>query len=178
MAKRKKERLVHTRLGKLTVDTGRVIWFPRGLIGFEDCREFTLLQLRDDSPFLVLQSTTHPELGLLVADPFSFIDDFNVKLGSAEQKILRLENIRQVAVLVTVSVPHGSPEKTTLNLTGPILVNHQARIGLQVPQVDTKYPSHYYIHNEYRQRVEEAEADAAAAGNTTGDEPAPDTENE
>lgn len=146
MAKRQKERLVNTRLGKLPVDTGRIIWFPRGLIGFENCREFTLLQLRGDSPFLVLQSTTHPELGLLVADPFAFIDDYNVKIGSAEQKILRLENIRQVAVLVTVSVPHGAPENTTLNLTGPILVNYESRIGLQVPQVDTKYPSHYYIH--------------------------------
>ncbi len=148
MAKRQKERLVNTRLGKLPVDSGRVIWFPRGLIGFEDCREFTLLQLRVDSPFLVLQSTTHPELGLLVADPFAFMDDYNVKLGTAEQKILRLENIRQVAVLVTASVPHGAPEKTTLNLTGPILVNYEARIGLQVPQVDTKYPSHFFIHQE------------------------------
>ena len=49
-------------------------------------------------------------------------------------------------MLVTVSVPHGAPEKTTLNLTGPILVNYESRVGLQVPQVDTKYPSHYYIH--------------------------------
>ncbi|MDY7002036.1 MAG: flagellar assembly protein FliW [Thermodesulfobacteriota bacterium] len=148
MAKRKTEKVIHTRIGKLPVDLERVIYFPRGLVGFEECKDFTLLQIRGDSPFLVLQSLTRPELGLLVADPFAFLADYDVKLGSAEQKILRLKNIRQVAVLVTVNIPSGQPERTALNLTGPILVNYEARIGLQVPQVDTKYPSRFYIHDQ------------------------------
>lgn len=148
MADRKEEKVIQTRLGTLTVDMERVIAFPRGLIGFEDCKQFSLVQLREDSPFLILQSITHPELGLLVADPFSFMQDYNVKLGNAEQKILQLDSAEQVAVLVTVNIPQGKPEHTALNLTGPIMVNHQARIGLQVPQVDSKYPSRYYIHGE------------------------------
>ncbi|NJB66976.1 flagellar assembly factor FliW [Desulfobaculum xiamenense] len=148
MADRKEEKVIQTRLGTLAVDMERVITFPRGLIGFEDCKQFSLVQLREDSPFLILQSITHPELGLLVADPFSFMRDYNVKLGNAEQKILQLESAEQVAVLVTVNIPQGRPELTALNLTGPIMVNYQARIGLQVPQVDTKYPSRYYIHGE------------------------------
>ncbi len=145
MAKRQVEQKVQTRLGSLAVDMARVIRFPRGLIGFEDCKEFTLLQLKDNSPFLILQSLIRPELGLMVADPFCFLTDYNVKIGSAEQKILRLDNIRQLAVLVTVTIPKGRPEDTALNLMGPILVNHQARIGLQVPQVDTKYPSQFFV---------------------------------
>jgi flagellar assembly factor FliW len=67
-------------------------------------------------------------------------------VGEAEQKLLRLQNIRQVAVLVTVSIPKGEPEKTALNLTGPILINHQAKLGLQVPQVDGKFPNQVYLH--------------------------------
>ena len=145
MAKRQVERTVQTRLGKIAVDPGRIIRFPRGIIGFEDRKEFTLLQIRPDSPFLMLQCVSHPELGLMVADPFAFVKDYEVKVGNAEQRILRLENIRQVAVLVTVTIPKGRPEETCLNLTGPILVNYAARIGLQIPQVDSKYPGRYYI---------------------------------
>lgn len=145
MAKRQVERTIQTRLGRISVDQGRVIRFPRGLIGFEDRKEFTLLQIKADSPFLMLQCVTNPELGLMVADPFAFLKDYEVKVGNAEQRILRLENIRQVAVLVTVSIPKGRPEETCLNLTGPILVNYAARIGLQIPQVDSKYPSRFYI---------------------------------
>lgn len=124
----------------------KVIYFPRGIMGFEDKHEFTLLQLKDGSPFLVLQSMDDPRLGLLVADPYSFLEDYPIKVGEAEQKLLRLQNIRQVAVLVTVSIPNGEPEKTALNLSGPILVNHQAKLGLQVPQVDSKFPSQVYLH--------------------------------
>lgn len=37
-------------------------------------------------------------------------------------------------MLVTVSIPAGAPEQAALNLTGPIVINYEARVGLQVPQ--------------------------------------------
>ena len=137
------DRVINSRLGQLTVPPERVLHFPRGVIGFEHEREFTLVQIRDDSPFLILQSMNDPRLGLLVADPYGFIRDYDVVVGEAERKLLRIENIRQVLVLVTVTIPPGKPEETTLNLTGPVVINLQARVGLQVPQVDAKYPVHY-----------------------------------
>ncbi len=130
-------------MGQLTVPPERVLWFPRGLIGFETKKEFTLVQLREDSPFMILQSMTDPALGLLVTDPFSFMAEYEVVIGEAERKLLKVENHRQVAILVTVSIPKGSPERTTLNLSGPIVVNSEAQIGMQIPQVDSKYPSHF-----------------------------------
>lgn len=142
MAK-KQDRVIQSRIGKLTIAPERVLHFPRGLIGFEHEREFTLVQIREDSPFLILQSMNDPRLGLLVADPFSFIDSYDVVVGEPERKLLRIENIRQVLVMVTVTIPPGQPEETTLNLTGPVVINMQSRIGLQIPQVDPKYPSHY-----------------------------------
>lgn len=142
MAK-KQERVIQSRIGSLSIPPERVIHFPRGLIGFEQEREFTLVQIREDSPFLILQSMNDPRLGLMVADPYSFIQDYDVVVGEAERKILRIDNIRQVLVLVTVTIPPGKPQNTTLNLTGPVVINMQARVGLQVPQVDAKYPTHY-----------------------------------
>jgi flagellar assembly factor FliW len=143
---RQTEKVIQTRIGKRTVELDKVLYFPRGIIGFEDHHEFVLLQLKDDSPFLMLQSMSDARVGLLVADPYSFTSDYEIKLGEPEQKLLRLKNIRQVAVLVTVTIPQGEPEKTALNLMGPILVNYASRIGLQVPQVDSRYPSHLYLH--------------------------------
>ncbi len=142
MAK-KQERVIQSRIGKLSIAPDRVLHFPRGLIGFEHEREFTLVQIRDDSPFLILQSMNDPRLGLLVADPYTFLKDYDVVVGEAERKLLHIDNIRQVLVLVTVSIPHGRPDETTLNLTGPVVINTQVRVGLQVPQTDPKYPSRY-----------------------------------
>lgn len=142
---KEREFIVQSRLGRIPVDRKRSIRFPKGLIGFEDCKDFVLLQLKEDSPFLMLQSTDKPELGLVVTDPYAFMEDLEIKIGDAERNILKLENIRQVAVLVTVSIPKGRPDQAALHLTGPILVNFQARLGLQIPQVDSNHPGRLYI---------------------------------
>ena len=142
---RQQEIVINTRLGRRRISMDKVIYFPRGLAGFEDEHEYTLLQIRPEAPLLVLQSTQNPTLGLLVADPYSFLPNYNVTVGDAEQKLLRLKNVRQVAVLVTVSIPPGRPELTALNLTGPVLINHKLRIGLQVPQPESKGPTKIYL---------------------------------
>lgn len=125
---------VDTRLGPRTVETEKIVYFPRGLAGFEGLHEFTLLQIHPQGPLLILQSLDEPHIGLLVADPYAFKPDYRIDVSDAEQRLLRLKDIGDVAVLVTVSIPPGSPENITLNLTGPILINYKARLGLQVPQ--------------------------------------------
>lgn len=140
MARRTEVVEAQTRLGTRRIDPDKIIVFPRGLMGFEDQREFTLLQLREDSPFLVLQSLNDPSLGLLVGDPYAFLPEYSIKIGDAEQNLLQVTSAAELAVLVTVSIPPGHPERTALNLTGPILINHEARIGLQAPQSDVNPP--------------------------------------
>ncbi len=140
------ERIIETRLGRQVIALDKVIHFPRGLMGFEDQHEFTLLQIKPGASFLVLQSMSEPRLGLLVADPYCFMDDYQIRLNEAEQKILNIDSREQVAILVTVSIPPGQPEKTALNLSGPILINHEAKLGLQVPQVEGLYPPKIFIH--------------------------------
>lgn len=139
------EREIDTRLGRRVVRMDKVIHFPRGIIGFEDKKEFTLLQIRPDAPFLVLQSLDEPTLGLLVADPYGFVPDYKVRVSDAEQKLLNLDSREQVAVLVTVSIPPGRPEETVLSLSGPILINHEAHLGLQVPQTEGSGPGKFTV---------------------------------
>ncbi|MDO5483873.1 MAG: flagellar assembly protein FliW [Desulfovibrionaceae bacterium] len=125
---------IDSRLGRRVIDTQKVLHFPHGLIGLENERDFILLQIRPEAPLLILQSVNNPLVGLLVADPYSFMDRFPISLSEAEKQLLQIGQITDAAVLVTVSIPPGHPQDAMLNLTGPILINHQARIGLQAPQ--------------------------------------------
>lgn len=136
-------RVVNTRFGEATVHPEAVIRFPRGLIGFEHQHEFALLNLKEDSPFMLLQSLDMPALGFLVTDPFCFVADYDVVVPEADKNLLEVQSVGQVAVLVTVTIPAGCPDATTLNLAGPIVLNHEARIGLQVPQMDSRFPAHF-----------------------------------
>ena len=142
---RQQEIDINTRLGRRRISMDKVIYFPRGLAGFEGEHEFTLLQIRPEAPLLVLQSIHDPTVGLLVADPYSLWPQYSITVSDAEQKLLRLKNVRQVAVLVTVCIPAGQPELTALNLTGPILINHKMRIGMQVPQSEGNGPTKIYL---------------------------------
>ena len=144
------EKIIDTRLGRQVIALDKIIHFPRGLMGYEDQHEFTLLQIKAGASFLMLQSMTDPRLGLLVADPYCFMDDYQIRINEAEQTILNITSREQVAVLVTVSIPAGRPEKTALNLSGPILVNQEDRLGLQVPQMEGMYPAQLFIHEQHK----------------------------
>ena len=104
MARRTEVVEARTRLGTRRIDPDKIIEFPRGLMGFEDQREFTLLQLREDAPFLVLPSLQDPELGLLVGDPYAFLPEYRIKIGDAEQNMLQVKTAGELAVLVTLSI--------------------------------------------------------------------------
>ncbi len=139
------EKIIETRLGPQKVSSDKLVIFPRGIIGFEHEREFALLQMRGDLPFLMLQSTATPSVGLLVTDPYTFYPEYQIEVGDPEQKILKVQKREQLSVLVTVHIPPNQPEKTSMNLSGPILINHELKIGLQVPQVDGKLPAQMLI---------------------------------
>ena len=137
----KKEQIIISRLGEKRIDPGKVIYFPRGLVGFEESRQFTLIQICEESPFLLLQDIETPELGLIVTDPFAFLSEYSVKVSDSDAATLQASDIKNLSVLVTVSIPPGEPANTCINLSGPILVNRVAKRGVQAPQVDPRATS-------------------------------------
>lgn len=145
---RNKEIEIDTRLGRRSVDADKVVHFPRGLAGFENERDFILLQIRPEAPLLILQSMSNPVVGLLVADPYSFMEKsaYAPAMGEAEKQLLRISNLDEAAVLVTVTIPAGQPGEAALNLAGPIVINSSERVGLQVPQCSDG-PQQIYMHS-------------------------------
>lgn len=162
---RNKEIEIDTRLGRRCINADKVIHFPRGLAGFENERDFILLQIRPDAPLLILQSVTTPVVGLLVADPYSFFDkSYAPQVSDAEKQLLSIESLEQAALLVTVSIPAGAPEKAVLNLTGPIVINFESRVGLQIPQC-ADGPQQVNMHTLQPVESEDRAAESAADKN-------------
>jgi len=129
---------IDSRLGAVEIDPQKIIFFSRGLIGFDYYRFFVLLQIKENSPFLLLQSTEDPDFGLIVTDPFAFYPQFEFEVSKEELKVLQVKTIDQLSVLVTVTIPAGQPENTTLNLSGPILINNKQRLGMQIALTNQK----------------------------------------
>jgi flagellar assembly factor FliW len=152
----KQRQTINSRIGQLVISSDKTIRFPRGIIGFESLREFALVEFKPGTPFHFLQSLEMPSMGMMLADPFPFLPNYEIRLAAAEERILRVRSIRDLVILVSVTVPKGDPQGSTLNLTGPICVNVQQRLGLQSPQVELGFPSQVLLRdlgNEDRRLV-------------------------
>ena len=143
----KKRQTINSRIGQLVISSDKTIRFPRGIIGFESLREFALVEFKPGTPFHFLQSLEMPSMGMMLADPFSFLPNYEIRLAAAEERILRVRSIHDLVILVSVTVPKGDPQGSTLNLTGPICVNVQERLGLQSPQVELGFPSRVLLRD-------------------------------
>ncbi|MBI3394371.1 MAG: flagellar assembly protein FliW [Spirochaetia bacterium] len=127
-------------LGKVEVAPGAIIDFPEGLIGFRDFTSFALLNDRDESPFLWLQSTRESSLAFIVVDPSVFVKGgYQPNVSQSDLDILGVPAVSSCDVYSIVTIPQTEPEKMTANLQGPILINRQKRLGRQVISMDDRH---------------------------------------
>lgn len=117
-----------------TANEQKTLQFPQGLLGFEDTTRFILTHDEGAQTVLYLQACDEPELMFPVVDPDQFQVNYQLKLSDDEIALLQLAKPEDAAVLVTVSRDE-SPLSTGVhaNFLAPIVINTQARIGLQKP---------------------------------------------
>lgn len=127
-----------TRFGMLEVDDSSVIRMQKGLIGFEEHKEYVLIQHRADTSFRWLQSTEEPELAFVVIDPSQFFTDYEVEINDLEAEKLNLQTENDALVLVVVTIGKDGKE-VSANLAAPLVVNSKELTGLQVVLQDNRY---------------------------------------
>src|SRR3989338_3762066 len=79
------------RFGTLEVEPSRIIEFPRGLVGLEQCKRFSLFHPEGEQPsYFILQSLDDPELAFHIADPSHFGFGHEIILSDEEAADLAL----------------------------------------------------------------------------------------
>lgn len=132
-----------TRFGEMELDKKRVIRFPEGLLGFPEIKDYTILEHKENSPFLWLQAVEKPDLAFLVINPLLIKKDFLEDLSPSEKDLFSANEEGKVAIFVLVTIPAGKVEQMTVNLLGPILIDAENRIGKQVILANSNYPHQY-----------------------------------
>ena len=65
-----------TRFGEIEITKDKVIYFPNGLIGFEDCKQYFALYRDEKSCVWWLQSVERPEVAFILTDPLNFMPNY------------------------------------------------------------------------------------------------------
>lgn len=119
------------RFGSIEIEPSRVIEFPSGLAGFEDCRRFTLFHPEGENPrYFILQSLDDEAVAFHISDPSAFGFNYEIKLSDEEAAALGLADPADAVVVVLLSKDEGSAP-VRANLKAPLVINLQSRRGLQ-----------------------------------------------
>ncbi|MTH55060.1 flagellar assembly protein FliW [Bacillus mangrovi] len=129
--------------GEMEIDEAQILKFAGGLPGFVEEKQFVVLPLEEDSPFLILQSATTPDLAFVVTSPFFFFKDYEFDLDESTVEALKIEDANQVQIMVILTVQDPF-NLSTANLQAPIVVNE---VNKQAKQVILNHPSYKTKHS-------------------------------
>jgi len=132
--------------GLIEVDEKQKVIFPKGLLGFEDYKEFVLLNA-EHQPFLWLQSINEKETAFILINPFLFRKDYEINTTKDEENEIGLTSPENALIFVIVTIPQdGGP--MTANLQGPVVINKENMTGTQAILSDQKWRTKHDIMYE------------------------------
>jgi flagellar assembly factor FliW len=123
--------------GEIDADERQRVSFPGGLLGFEQFKDYILLDARQ-KPFFYLQSVDVPDLAFILIDPFLFRPDYSLDVGDDYLGDIGVTQPEDVLVFAIVTVPTDGGAATA-NLMGPLIVNKRNRLGMQTVLGDGRW---------------------------------------
>jgi flagellar assembly factor FliW len=151
-----------TRFGQVKVSDSSILSMSEGMLGFEGCKRYVLLEDKPDTPLKWLQAVDDPRIAFIVVNPQDFVPGYDFNLSDDDAEALGLESAEQAVVLTTVSVDADRDEITT-NLLGPVVINSVTLAGKQVVLQDDRYGTRHLIGKNTDARVDAHLAMAEAA---------------
>ncbi len=124
--------------GDIEIQLDQIWNFPKGIPGFEDEIQFTLLPIEGNDTFQVLQSTQTPTTAFIVANPYTLIDDYSFDVDEPTVNLLSIESEKDVFVLSVISLKEPF-ESSTINLQAPLIFQVTTKKARQMILNDNKF---------------------------------------
>jgi flagellar assembly factor FliW len=134
----------HHHLGVISYNEDDVITFPLGLLGFLKFKRYLLLQNAASAPFLLMVSLENLELHFPLLDPKLFCPDYTPNITKRDLNELSAENPQSLLMYSIVTIQQDA-RTATANLSAPILVNREQKIGKQLVLLDDRYSTKHRI---------------------------------
>ena len=118
---------VSRQFGELDYDENMVIHFSDGLFGFEQFKNYIIVNEADSEPFRWLVSVENKDLSFPMLEPRMILPGYEGHIG----------NDREIWVLAALN---KNVEKSTVNLRSPIVIDRRSYEGQQIILDDETLP--------------------------------------
>jgi flagellar assembly factor FliW len=136
-------------LGEIEVSEEQIIHFPNGLLGFENSKEFVLLDIVESPYFKFLQDVHNSYISFTIINPWDFFKDYDVELDDGELLKIDIDPNKENHMEIYSVVTLGSKFKeSTTNLLAPIVINLSAKKGKQFILNDSTYTTKHKLFPE------------------------------
>jgi len=138
--------------GVINIDEKQKITFTRGIFGFDNIREYALLNA-SQWPFFWLQAIDVPDLAFILIDPLIFRPDYTLDVDESDLLDVDLNpgDRDKMLVFAIVTVPDDQ-KKMTANLQGPVIINREKRTGRQFISTNPKWGVRHFIMDELAEK--------------------------
>ncbi len=136
-------RVVTKPFGAIEVDDRQIISFPYGILGFENLKNYVLLDAVQQ-PFYWLQSLEVVEVAFVLINPRIFHPDYSLDVPGEELEEIGIKSEENTLDFAIVTIPEN-PVEMTANLQGPIIINKISRVGRQSISNNDKWQVRHLI---------------------------------
>jgi flagellar assembly factor FliW len=148
-------------LEKSTKEQGVSMFFPEGIIGFNDHKEFSIIPNKSREPFIWLESCQDCNLSFIMINPNEFKQNYEPILSPVDKAALKINDLDDCFVYALVCVPKDS-EEISANLLAPIIINKKSNIGRQVILHDQDYSVQHLILEDMLRKIEDTDVSSFA----------------
>ncbi len=141
-----------SRFGFVELKSEDVMTFNEGLLGFQDLRQFVLLDDPNDDIFAWLQSCELPSVAFPVLEPEIFGHKYTITLNRTDLESLQLKADQSFAFLNIITIP-DDPTLMTANIKAPIVINLEKKLARQCVLQDNNLAIKEPIFTKLQSRV-------------------------
>ncbi|MFP4178953.1 MAG: flagellar assembly protein FliW [Spirochaetaceae bacterium] len=137
--------------GLIEVDDRQRITFPSGILGFENLKEYVLLDALQQ-PFYWLQSLDVQKIAFVLIEPTVFRPDYTPDVADTDLEAIGIDpsEMDKLLIFAIVTVPENYREMTA-NLQGPVIINRETHVGRQCVTLNQQWKTRHKIVEELSQ---------------------------
>lgn len=144
--KQKELRLSSECFGEITYTADAIMSFEHGLTGFEDLKEFVVVDIDGCEPFQWLIAINSPTIGFPVLPAGAVDAEYELRMRE-EADLMYGMNADHLLVFIIATLPTDL-EESTINLRAPVLIDAHRNTGQQMILMSDEYSAEYPLFQD------------------------------
>lgn len=141
-----------TRFGELQVENNDIINFKDGLLGFDNLKQYFIVDPGDSTLILWLQSIEDSSVAFPIIEPKIFKPDYIAKLVPSDLASVELESLSEAKIYSILTIPTDIT-KMSANLKAPVIINNNKKLAKQVVLQDSKLAVNFEMYMELKKYI-------------------------